>query len=332
MNIEKLKEVLKEQPKFRLKQCYKAVFFDFVENWDEVSVLPLDLREKLNKECSLEIKSEFTESRNRKTIKALVTLEDNHQIEAVLMRHGNRNTVCVSCQIGCPLACEFCATGQMGLTRNLTKEEIIEQVLLFARYLKKYDERVTNVVFMGMGEPFLNYDNVIEAIKKLNDHEAFNIGVRHISISTAGLIEGIKKLSKENLQVNLAVSLHAPNDQLRSELMPVNNQHSLSVLFKAVDDYVEKTNRRVMFEYLLIKDVNDSEKHALELSQLIKSNKLYMVNLIPYNPTGKFKSSDSRVIDKFMNILIKERVNFTQRYKFGKDIKGACGQLVASKR
>ena len=328
MNIEKLKEVLKNQPKFRFKQCYKAVFFDFTENWNEVSVLPLELREKLNKECSLEIKSEFTESQNKKTIKALVNLEDDKKIEAVLMRHGNRNTVCVSSQVGCPLACEFCATGKMGFSRNLETEEIISQVLIFARYLKKYDEKVTNVVFMGMGEPFLNYDNVIEAAKELNDHEAFNIGARHISISTAGLVEGIKKLSKEKLQVNLAVSLHAPNDQLRSDLMPVNNQHSISVLLKAVDAYIEKTNRRVMFEYLLIKDVNDSEKHALELAQLMKS-KLYIVNLIPCNPVGKFKPSDSRSIDKFMDVLTREKVNFTQRYKFGKDIKGACGQLVS---
>ena len=328
MNIEKLKEVLKDQPKFRFKQCYKAVFFDFAENWNEVSVLPLELREKLNKDCPLEIKSEFTESRNRKTLKALVVLEDNQKIEAVLMRHGNRNTVCVSSQIGCPLACEFCATGQMGFDRNLRTEEIVNQVLLFARYLKKYDERVTNVVFMGMGEPFLNYDQVMKAIQTLNDHQAFNIGARHISISTAGVVEGIKKLSKEDLQINLAISLHASNDQLRSELMPVNNQHSISVLLKAVDNYIEKTNRRVMFEYLLIKDVNDSEGNVLELVNLMKNNRLYMVNLIPYNPTGKFKSSDSRTIDNFMRILDKEGINFTQRYKFGKDIKGACGQLA----
>ena len=327
MNIKTLKEILKDQPKFRFKQCYKAVFFDFIENWNDVSVLPLDLREKLNTECSLDIKSEFSESRDKKTIKALIKLEDDTQIEAVLMRHGNRNTVCVSCQVGCPLACEFCATGQMGFTRNLTSEEMVDQVLIFARFLKKYDERVTNVVFMGMGEPFLNYDNVIEAIKNLNDPQAFNIGVRHISISTAGLIEGIKKLSKEKLQVNLAISLHAPNDQLRSELMPVNNQHSISELLKSVNDYIEKTNRRVMFEYLLIKDVNDSEKHALELSKLMKV-KLYMVNLIPYNPTGRFKPSDSKTIDKFIKVLDEKKINFTQRYKFGKDIKGACGQLA----
>ncbi len=330
MDIEKLKEVLKDQPKFRFKQCYKAVFFDFVENWDDVSVLPLELREGLNKECPLKIKSEFTESQNKKTVKALVILEDDKKVEAVLMRHGNRNTVCVSSQVGCPLACEFCATGQMGFTRNLEAEEIIDQVLIFARFLKKYDEKVTNVVFMGMGEPFLNYDNVIKSIKELNDHEAFNIGARHISISTAGLIEGIKKLSKEKLQVNLAISLHASNDQLRSDLMPVNNQHNISFLLKAVDDYIEKTNRRVMFEYLLIKDVNDSEKHALELTRLMK-NRLYLVNLIPYNPTGKFKPSDSRSVDKFMEILTREKINFTQRYKFGNDIKGACGQLAGKK-
>jgi 23S rRNA (adenine2503-C2)-methyltransferase len=342
MNIQKLKEILssqtgsrfagKNQPQFRFKQCYKAVFFDFLEDWNDASVLPLELRNKLNEKCPLEIKSEFSESQNKKTIKTLVILEDDSKIEAVLMRHGNRNTVCVSSQVGCPLACEFCATGKMGFVRNLSSAEIIEQVLVFSRYLKKYDEKVTNIVFMGMGEPFLNYEEVMKAIQVLNDQQAFNIGARHISISTAGLVEGIQRLSKERLQVNLAVSLHASNDQLRSELMPINNQYSLKLLFKAVDDYIQETNRRVMFEYLLIQGVNDSEKQALELAQLMKNNKLYMVNLISYNPTGKFKPSDSRTINKFMEILIKERVNFTQRYKFGRDIQGACGQLALKQK
>ncbi|MCD4705296.1 23S rRNA (adenine(2503)-C(2))-methyltransferase RlmN [bacterium] len=333
MNIEKLKEVLQDQPKFRFRQCYQAVFFDFIKNWDEATNLPLSLRVELNKNCPLDINSEISESKNKKTFKALITLSDKEKIETVLMRHGNRNTVCVSAQIGCPLKCKFCATGQMGFIRDLESMEIIEQVLLWSRYLKKYDERVTNIVFMGMGEPFLNYENVMQSIKLLNDHQAFNIGARHISISTVGLVDGIKKLAKEDLQINLAISLHATNDKLRSELMPINKEFHLTELFRAIDDYIEKTNRRVMFEYLLIKGINDSERDARSLAKIMGNNKLYLVNLIPYNPIesglgNKFKSSDNRTIEKFMEILTQEKVNFTQRYKFGKDIKGACGQLA----
>ncbi len=337
MNIKKIKEVLKDQQKFRWQQCYRAMFSDFVENWDKVSVLPLSLRKELDRKCSLEIRANVLESKNKKTFKALITLADESKIETVLMKHGNRNTVCVSSQLGCPLACKFCATGQMGFTRNLEAMEIIEQVLYWARYLKKVGERVTNVVFMGMGEPFLNYEQVMEAIKILNNHQFFNIGARHISISTAGIIDGIQRLAQEDLQINLAISLHASNNNLRSELMPINNEFSMKDLLGAIDSYIKKTNRRVMFEYLLIKNVNDSESDAQALAQLMGDNKLYLVNLIPYNqiesgPGSKFRASDTKTIEKFMTVLAQKKVNFTQRYKFGKDIKGACGQLATAKK
>lgn len=300
-------------------------------------------------------------SKDKNTIKALITLKDGLKIETVLMRHkprsrasslrgkDKRNTICVSSQIGCPLACTFCATGKMGFKRNLEAWEIVEQVLFFARYLKKINEKVTNIVFMGMGEPFLNYDNVIGAIKILNDKEGFNLGARHFSISTVGIVEGIEKLAKEELQINLAISLHAPDDELRLKLMPINKKYPIKKILNAVDDYIKKTRRRVMFEYIMIENLNDSEEHAEKLAKLMKKP-LYFVNLISYNftrlrPTctevsagkqgfggqaGIFKPSSPSSIKRFKEILEKEGVAVTQRYRFGQDIKGACGQLAAS--
>jgi 23S rRNA (adenine2503-C2)-methyltransferase len=328
MNIDNLEKILNEEPKFRIKQAQKAIFKQLIECWDELTVFPLELRKKLDKKCSLLIKADFFESQDKNTVKAVIVLIDGLKIESVLMRHKDgRNTVCVSSQVGCPLACQFCATGKLGFKRNLSFWEIIEQTLFFNRYLKKMDEKVTNVVFMGMGEPFLNYENVLAAIKILNNKDLFNIGARRISISTAGVIEGIKKLSKENLQINLAVSLHASNNELRSKIMPINKKYPLEIVFEAIDLYIKKTKRKVMFEYLLIKDINDSEKCAKELSRLMKKP-LYFLNLILYNTTGVFKRSSPEKIRKFKEILKKEEIQFVQRYRFGGELEGACGQLV----
>lgn len=215
----------------------------------------------------------------------------------------------------------------MSFKRNLKDFEIVEQVLFFARYLKNSQERVTNVVFMGMGEPFLNYENVISAIKILNDKEGFNLGARKFSISTAGIIEGIEKLAEEKLEVNLAISLHAPDDKLRSKLMPIGKKYSIKKILETVDDYIRKTNRKVMFEYLMIKDVNDSDSLAKKLIKLMKK-RLYLVNLISYNPTADFKPSSKERIQKFKSILEKAGVYVTERYRFGREIKAACGQLA----
>jgi 23S rRNA (adenine2503-C2)-methyltransferase len=331
--MKKLEEILKGEPKYRLTQCYKAIFYDLISDWQEATALPASLREKLAKEFSLEIKSEFFDSVDEKTTKALISLEDDSKIETVLMRHkDDRRTICVSCQVGCPLNCEFCATGQMGFKRNLSSWEIVIQVLIFARFLEKTGDgnRISNIVFMGMGEPFLNYENVMEAVRILNGKDAFNIGARHISISTAGITEGIEKFSGENLQVNLAISLHAPNDNLRNRLMPINEKYPLKNIFRAVDSYIEKTSRKVMFEYLLIDGVNDSDDLAYDLAELMRKS-LYMVNLIPCNSVGVFKPSPSERVMRFKEILEREGVNVTQRFRFGRDIKGACGQLAGSK-
>jgi len=333
MDFKKIEKVLEKEPPFRLKQVKKAVFQDLIENWNEATTLPQNLRPKLSEACPIsELKPEKTlTSKDNQTIKALFRLKDDSKIESVLMRHrDNRRTICVSSQVGCTMGCQFCATGQQGFKRNLTSSEIIEQILFFARLLKKNKEKVTNVVFMGMGEPFLNYDNVIETIKILNDKDGFNLGSRHISISTAGIIEGIKKLSQEKLQVNLAISLHAPNNNLRSKLMPINKKYPIEKILATVDNYIKKTKRKVMFEYLMIDGVNDSFEQSEELAKLLKKT-LYFVNLISFNPIAhsQFKPSPGWKIKKFKEILEKNGVVVTQRYRFGQEIKAACGQLAA---
>jgi 23S rRNA (adenine2503-C2)-methyltransferase len=328
MDLTQFQKLFNKEPKYRLGQAKKALFQDLIRGWQEAGVLPLSLRKELNKDYPIGISAEIFLSKDRDTAKALLTLRDGLKIETVLMRHKDgRNTICVSSQVGCPLNCSFCATGKMGFKRNLEAWEIIEQVLFFARYLKKIKGKVTNVVFMGMGEPFLNYQNVMEAIKILNDKEGFNLGARHFSISTVGITEGIEELAKEKLQINLAISLHAPEDKLRLKLMPINAKYPIKKVLDAVDDYIKNTRRRVMFEYIMIKDLNDSEKCAEALAELMK-RPLYFVNLIPCNPTGILKPSPLLKIKRFKEILENAGVAVTQRHGFGQDIEGACGQLA----
>ncbi|MCX6719961.1 MAG: 23S rRNA (adenine(2503)-C(2))-methyltransferase RlmN [Candidatus Staskawiczbacteria bacterium] len=332
MDISNLEKVFEGQPNYRLKQAREAVLKNFISDWSEATFFTKDLRDKLNEECSLKIIADVLVSKKEDSVKAKITLKDGLKVETVLMRHkDNRNTVCVSSQVGCPLGCLFCATGKMGFKRNLTADEIVEQVLFFSRLLKLEDLKVTNVTFMGMGEPFLNYEPVFEAIKILNDAKYFNIGVRSLSISTAGIIEGIKRLSEESLHVNLAISLHAPTDELRKYLMPIDKKYPLPEVLKAVDEYIEKTKRKVMFEYILIKGVNDSDENARELAKIM-DKKLYFVNLILYNKTdSNFEPSDTKRVGEFRAILEKLKVRYTQRHRFGDDIKAACGQFATAK-
>ena len=340
MNLENLEKILENEPKYRLKQANEAVFRNFISDWSEATFFSKDLRDRLNKECPLKIEADVLVSKKEDSVKARIKLRDGLMIETVLMRHKDgRNTVCVSSQVGCPLGCLFCATGKMGFKRNLTTDEIIEQVIFFNRYLKKItlseaegsaNLRVTNVTYMGMGEPFLNYENVVKSVRILNDKDCFNIGVRSISVSTAGIIEGIKKLSEEELPINLAISLHAPNDKLRRELMPIDKKYSLQEVLKAVDEYIEKTKRKVMFEYVLIKNINDSDENAMELAKIM-NKKLYFINLILYNDTGIYKPSATKRVQAFRAILEKNKIHYTQRHRFGDDIQAACGQFATSK-
>jgi 23S rRNA (adenine2503-C2)-methyltransferase len=360
MSAERIAEALKDQPKYRLQQVKEAVFRLLISDWDEATSLPVELRARLKAEVPLTTIVPVRESASKRgdTHKTLFRMHDGQEIEAVLMRHEKeRNTVCVSSQAGCPMACAFCATGTMGLKRNLTADEIVDQVLHYARLLKAEGDVVTNVVLMGMGEPFHNHENVMTALRTLNDPKGLAFGVRRMSISTCGIVPGILKLADDPLKVNLAISLHAPNDELRSKLMPVNRAYPLAKLFDAIKTYLGKTNRKVMFEYLLIDGINDTPEIASELADLLarenpdgsgQPTPLYHVNLIKYHTTevlgsaaerfglsidpktgkGTFPSSPVERRREFQQVLYDRGVSVTHRITFGEDIDAACGQLA----
>lgn len=340
MNIQIINQILAENnfPKYRLSQILDGIFKQFASSWTEITNLPKELIEILEKEApisSLEAAQDF-EALPKDASKIIFKARDGNFIETVLMKHadkgesgeGGRKTVCISSQAGCVMNCAFCATGQGGFFRNLTAEEMLDQVLHFCRILRKQSERINNIVFMGMGEPFNNYDNVIAAIKLFNGAEYLNIGMRHISVSTCGIVPGIEKFAEENIQANLAISLHAPTDEIRSRLMPINNAFPIKKLLQAVDHYIKKTNRKVMFEYLLIDGINDSDACAEDLASLMKK-KLYHVNLIKYHSTSAALRASSQIRQtRFFDILKKAGVSTTFRRSFGEDIKAACGQLA----
>ncbi|MCF7860502.1 23S rRNA (adenine(2503)-C(2))-methyltransferase RlmN [Patescibacteria group bacterium] len=335
MNLSKLSEILQAEPKFRFKQVYQALYLDLIDDWQQASVLPLALRERLNIECPLTIQAELQkDASDKRSEKAMIYFTDKVAVETVLIRQRDRRyTVCLSSQAGCPLGCAFCATGASGFTRNLSAEEIVEQFFFWARRLRHNQdvEKIDNVVFMGMGEPFLNYDEFIKAVKILHDPERFNLGSRRMSVSTAGITEGIKKLSSEKLQINLAISLHAPVDSLREQLMPIGKKYPIAKVLKTVDEYIAKTGRRVMFEYIMMKNTNDDDDDARALANLMRKP-LYLVNLIPYNTTGRFQASSPARINTFQEKLESMGVAVTQRRSQGQGIGAACGQLAGKKK
>ncbi|MDQ7814885.1 MAG: 23S rRNA (adenine(2503)-C(2))-methyltransferase RlmN [Patescibacteria group bacterium] len=323
----------RKEPGYRLGQFKRAFFQDLVLDWDGLTTYPKALREAAAEEFTwdeLKVTDERTDPSDG-TYKVLFACSDGSAVEAVLMRHETgRNTVCVSSQVGCPMGCAFCATGKLGLKRNLTADEIVEQVLHMARILKKDDAYVTNVVYMGMGEPFNNYDAVMESIRTLNDPDGFGLGARHMTVSTCGIVPGILKFAGESLQVNLAISLHAPTDEMRDRIMPVNKAYPLDKLMYAVGEYAVKTNRKVLFEYLLLKGVNDSLDCAEGLADLMEQNKrLYQVNLIKYHSTGGYQATEMDDRQEFMDLLKRRGIKVTFRVSFGEEIDAACGQLAA---
>lgn len=328
-----IKKAFIKEPKYRFRQAIEAVYARFVSTWEEVSVFSKKQRARLDRECPLDIASEVLPSGNQRSAKAAFNFRGD-TVEAVLMRHRGRNTVCVSSQVGCAMACNFCLTGTLGFKRNLSVDEIINQVLYFSRELKKENQRAASVVFMGMGEPLLNYDSVMAAVRKLNDPGLFGIGARHISISTCGVVPGIKRLAKEPLQLNLSVSLSASDNAVRDTIMPINKTYPIEMLLRTVGDYIQRTRRRVMIEYVLLKDVNDSPAQADSLVKLLGRTlkELYFVNLIRYNPTGRYQPSDKQASRVFKSILEGAGVTVVERYRFGQDIIAACGQLAGRKQ
>ena len=319
------------QKKFRATQLFKWIYEKGVTNFDEMSDISLSFRETLKKEYCLEIPKIFTKQVSSDgTIKLLLELNDGNKIETVLMRYNYGNVACVTSEVGCNMGCCFCASGLLKKKRALTVDELIGQVLVLNNLLKDEEKRVTHVVVMGTGEPFDNYDNVMKFIRILNHPHGLAIGARHITVSTCGLIEKIRDYANEGLQINLAISLHAPNNELRNKIMPINRKYPLDELMDAVKYYEKVAQRRVTFEYILLKDVNDSKECAIELANLIKGTLAY-VNLIPFNPVNelKYKRSDEKRVHDFMDTLMKRGVNVTIRKEFGTDIDAACGQLRA---
>ncbi|HEY5095536.1 MAG TPA: 23S rRNA (adenine(2503)-C(2))-methyltransferase RlmN [Candidatus Eremiobacteraceae bacterium] len=317
-------------PRYRLAQIYRAAAKELRGSFAELTVLPAAMRialaEKM-KLASIELAHEAT-SGDGQTTKFLFALADGKEIEAVLMRHkGGRTTACISSQAGCALKCDFCATGQGGFFRHMTSLEIFDQAVFVARRARDENKALTNLVFMGMGEPFLNYDAVMDAVALLNDGDGFNLGARHITISTAGVVPGIERFKGEGVQVNLAISLHAPDDALRTKIMPINKKWPIAVLMKAVREYIGATNRKVFYEYLMLAGVNDRPDDAKQLADLL-GGPLHHVNLIPYNATdAPFGCSTPAVMRRFQEMLRERGVPSTIRHTMGSDIAAACGQL-----
>ncbi len=324
------------EPRYRADQLLQALYNEFPKDVSSIKQLPAEMRTKLASagytiSSVNEIHSVVSE--DGETTKLLLKLDDGTLIETVLMQYRKndkqhpRSTVCVSTQVGCAMGCKFCATGQMGFERNLKAEEIVIQVLHFASMLHKRGEHITNLVFMGMGEPLANYTETIRAVKLLTHARAFGLGQRHITISTVGVMQGIERLAEEDLQIGLAISLHAPNDELRRKLVPTAGPHSVGDLISATRIYFKKTGRRVSLEYALLDGINDSKEIAEELATLLNGNGAH-VNLIPVNPTaGGFQRPRWKRITEFERVLKESGVNCTVRVEKGSEISAACGQL-----
>lgn len=336
---EKIKDLFKEKkiPPFRYSQLENAIYKNFVEDFLDIQTIPKELRELLKENsfyCSLEIDHIVT-SDNGQTTKILFKTKDWLFIESVIMRHlTGRNTLCISSQAGCPMACSFCATWKLGLQRNLEFYEIVEQVYYAANMLYKEWTILRNVVYMGMGEPFLNYANVKKSIEIICNQKKLNLSNRRVTVSTCWIIKWIVDFWNDFSQTSLAVSLHAPNDEIRNKIMPVNKASNLETLMKTLDDYVEKTNKRVFYEYIMINWVNDDIRLARELWELLKG-KLAHVNFIPYNAWEwtwwSFNATPRFIIEKFQKVLENYGVPSTIRATMWDDIDAACGQLASKK-
>ncbi len=341
LTLPELTELMRNwgQPAFRARQIWTQMYRNLAPSFSAMTDLPIALRERLEAETKLGVLQLSREqvADDGDTRKVLWRLPDGNVLESVLMLYPDRATVCVSTQAGCAMGCVFCATGRMGLLRNIMPGEIVEQVLYFARGLRmgawnttQGHDHITNIVFMGMGESFANYDRWWASVERLHDPQGFNLGARNMTVSTVGLVPGIRRLAGERLPINLAISLHAPNDELRSSLMPVNRKYPIKELMAATQEYIGRTNRRVSFEYVLLQGQNDSVELAQELADLI-DGMLCHVNLIPWNPVpgAPLQRSHRKQVEAFQNVLLEHGIPCTVRLERGVEIAAACGQLAA---
>jgi 23S rRNA (adenine2503-C2)-methyltransferase len=335
LSISQLNELIQliGEPAYRSKQIWQAVYCQKSSAIQEMTALSSSLRVKLEETCTLSVLQPSAEARStdKQTVKQLFITPDGNKLETVWMKYNERDTLCISTQSGCAMGCTFCATGQMGFSRNLTAGEIVEQILFFERKLNLIERKVTNIVFMGMGEPFHNYEEVMKAIQILGDGNGYNLGSRRMTISTVGLIPQIKRFSAERSQVNLAISLHAIDDPTRSKMMPVNRKYPIDDLLAACKEYVDNTHRRISFEWALIEGVNDDIATAKKLAIRLKGI-LCHVNLIQLNPTRYFAgrgSNKTRALE-FMHTLQEAGIPVSIRLRRGIDINAGCGQLASS--
>ena len=319
------------QTKYRSKQLFTWVYQKNVLDFDQMTDISKDFRAVLKERYCLDLPRIHTrQDAEDGTIKLLVEMEDGAKVETVLMPYNYGDAICVSSQVGCNMGCAFCASGLHRKTRNLTSAEMMGEVLVMNEILREWGRHVTHIVVMGTGEPFDNYDNVMAFIKVANDQNGLAIGARHITVSTCGLCDGIRKYGKEGIQINLAISLHAPNDQIRNQIMPISRGYPMDQLMDAIKDYETNAGRRVTFEYIMLAGLNDSLAQADELADLIHKYGIFAyVNLIPYNEVKEkpFKRSPHSQIKAFADRLMKRGINTTVRKEFGGDIDAACGQL-----
>ncbi len=315
----------KNEKKFKALQVYEWLYQKRVSNFSLMSNIKKALQEELSNDFTMEMIEVSKVQHDVDAHKYLFHLYDNNYIEAVLMEHDYGLSVCVSSEVGCNMGCKFCESGRRKKVRNLEAYEMVEQILLIEKDIGK---RISSVVVMGIGEPFDNYDNLMDFIRIINDAKGIGIGARHITVSTCGLVPKIYEFSNEDLQVNLALSLHAPNDEIRNKIMPINKAYNVSEVMRAIKDYIDKTNRRVTIEYVMLDGINDTKECAFELAKLLRGLNVY-VNMIPYNETNhlEFSKSNKEKIDEFYDILVKNRINVTVRRRFGSNIDAACGQL-----
>ncbi|GAP18284.1 23S rRNA (adenine(2503)-C(2))-methyltransferase RlmN [Levilinea saccharolytica] len=333
LDLPELQDLLKSwgEPAFRARQIWQGLYQHLWDSPEQFTNIPASLREKLftGFRFSALQPAQVLSSNDGETVKTLFTLWDGRAIEAVLMRYSERRTLCISSQAGCAMGCVFCATGQMGFKRHLTSGEIVAQVLHYARILQAENDHVTNVVIMGMGEPFHNYNAVLHAVDRLNHPEGFKFGERRVTISTVGLVPLIRRFADENRQINLAISLHAVDDAQRSSMMPINKQYPIAKLLEACRYYINKTRRRITFEWALIRDVNDSPETAIRLAGLLKGM-LCHVNVIPLNPTQRYpgQATTRERAQAFQAELEKRGITCSIRIRRGIDIQAGCGQLA----
>ena len=320
------------EPVYRARQVWQGLYHHFWNDPTLFTFLPNHLRTQLAETLQFDALIPITsiQSKDRQTVKTLFQLHDGLAIEAVLMRYEKRNTLCISTQVGCAMGCVFCAAGQMGFKRHLSSGEIVAQVMYYARQLHELGETVTNVVVMGMGEPFHNYDNTLAAVDRLNDPEGYNFGARRFTISTVGLLPAIRRFTAEKRQVNLAISLHAADDALRSSMLPVNKSYPVDELLAACREYVRVTGRRITFEWALVNELNDTPAQANLLADKLKGL-LCHVNAIPLNPTTGYsgQATSRERAEKFKESLTRRGVACTIRLRRGLDIQAGCGQLAS---